>query len=603
VIKKQITFFILLFTFGFSLFAEEKPFVLNGSFEFSLSEENLLDNKYISTEVGPVFGSSLNLNTIFSEPIKNETIELGLSFDVTKAISFTEGMDSDSSYTSSDNNLYTKIQRMIDWYINNRDRYKMSDYPGNYTDNGGWPTTLYGTKTRYQFIIGNSVEDINSVAWTSNKWDDASQLYTEIKDHIKEEIYAISTEVDRADDVDQFTIETLSVADKEMVLKEKEAIESFNSYVFGDSTSAEMGELLNYGYIKIKNVLNIIDIVFEYKGADIEVGKALKSTRTSQGNSLVGMKMDLSLPEDVLPQLTAGVLVALTEGKASEAEDWESITYDLEEGEAGDLGLLLSANYSVKSLGSLGLEVGLVDINNPDNFILALYPTLDIWHKNRLKIEGEFDIFGYSDKEIENDTLKIGMGTSLDIEATFSGFTPRLNILWKNDQFYGEHFSNSEEDRLPGSSWLDDFESSNVKMAGALDFGVIFDTSKLFGRELFSVGGGYNLFAYDPIGDSKLFRYGWYSTMNIKLKDALDIPFTLNLDLSRYNHPDFVEYADYSLTGAEDSILDGVSLDIAMSYKYSDNLDFLANFKGSDLGNRFTNTPIMSLGFSVVSRF
>ena len=603
VIKKQITFILILFTVGFGLYAEDKPFELNGSFEFSISDKNLLNNQYAGTEVGPAFDSTLNLNTIFSEPLNDETLEMGMSIDLNSLNNFIEGKDSDSSYTSSDNNLYTKIQKMIDWYINNKARYGMSDYPGNYSANGGWPETLYGTSTRYQFIIGNTVEDIDSVAWTSEKWDDASQLYTEIKTHIKDEIYAISNKVDRADDVDQFTMDSLTSDEKEQVLKEKEAVESFNDAYLGSSTDPEMGELFTSGYIKIKSIFNILDLTMEYKGSNVEIGRSLSSTRASQENSLIGMRLDLALDEEILPNLSAGVLVVLTDGEESETEDWESMDYDMDEGESGDLGILLNGGYSIKSVGSLDMELGLLDIKNPTNFILAVYPTIDIWHKNKLKIEGEFDMFGYSDEKVEDDSLKLGMGAAIDMQATFYGVTPRVKALWKNDQFFGENSANLEEDRLPGTSYMDDFNSSNVKMAGALDAGLIFDTSKLFGREILSVGGGLNLFAYDPLENLDTLRYGWYAGMVLKLKDTTEIPLTVDLNVSRYDHSGLVEFADYEGTGVDTSLISGVSWNVTMNYIYSENLEFLATSTGADTGNRFTNEPVITWGLSVISKF
>jgi len=586
-----------------ALLAEGSPASLGGTFTFSVKDENVLNNSYIETDKGPAFDSEITLNTIFQELIKDETLEIGLTFNIDDALNLTDAKSRDSSPDGTDNNGYDKIQKMIDWYINNRSRYGMSDYPDAFTGTG-WPTTFYGGTAGYQFIVGNTAEDINSVIWTSDKWDDAYRLFDDIKTEVLDEIEKISPYVlDSDGNYSQFEIDGMTVAEKQLLLDEMEAYRSFREAYLGTSSSAALGDLVSDAYIRFNNLFNFMRVSLEYNGRDIETGRAIKSSRASQGDSMLGIEVALDLDEDILPNLSASLLTVLTEGEAKTAEDWAEKSYDYDSGEYGDFGFLLNGSYDIKGLGSLEIEGGILDISCPGNFVLGIYPTLDIWHFYKLKVAGEFDMLGHRNEDDPNDTLKIGLAAALDMEMSFFGVTPRVKLLWKNNQYFGTTLSNLAEDRLPGTSLMNDFNSSNVKMSAALDAGLSFSTEKLNGRELVSVGGGYNLFIYDPLVSTRLLRHGWYGELNVSLKDYLEVPLSVDFSMSRYNPAEQIIFDDYEGTGPAAGFADGLSWGVNIEYVLNDNVTFSGSCTGSDTGYRLDTSQILTWELSARTSF
>ncbi|MCP4131356.1 MAG: hypothetical protein GY754_10285 [bacterium] len=601
-IKKQITFFLIFLFIGINLTAENSPIELDGTFKFSVNDENLLRNEFEEAETGPSFDSEIELNAIFSELFKNETLEVGMTFNIDDAFTFIAETSEDNENPDTNESYYNNIQKMIDWYVNNRDRYEMDQYPNGLTE---WPTSFYGAAPRYQFIIGNTVENTKSVAWTDDKHDDARALFTDIKDAILAEIQDISTIVDvtNTSTFSQEIVSGLIPAEKTAFLLEKEAYDSFMEAYRGSSSDATLGDLISDGYITIKDIGGVLDVTMEYNGREVSIGHAIESVRAKQENPLLGVEAALALGEDVLPDFSASLLVVLTEGEESSPEDWETKEYDYDEGEVGNVGILLNAKYNIKSIGSLEIEGGLLDVVNPGNFVVGIYPTLDIWHMSKLKIAGEFNLLGYEDEKNPNDSVKIGMAAALDAQATFVGITPRAQMFWKNDQFFGDGSANLEEDRLAGTSMMDDFNSTNAKSAAALDASLYFDTSKLIGREIISIGGGYNMFVYDPFNDTRFFRHGWYAGLDFTLKDLAEIPLSVTFLMTKYNPSEQVVFADYAGTGTASSFIDGLYWDLDVEFEFSDNLTFMASCNGSDSGNRLDTSMIVGWDFSVVATF
>ncbi len=585
-IKKQITFFLILLFIGINLTAENSPIELDGTFKFSVNDENLLRNEYEEAETGPSFDSEIELNAIFSELFKNETLEVGMTFNIDDALTLISGED-----TTPNGNEYNKIQKMIDWYVNNRERYGMPELTWEPSD----------------FIVGNTVEKINDVIWTDTLTTNIPTLVTTIRDQILDEIDDISEPESNitvsATSPDQAEVRTLSSSEKAAVLLEKEAYDSFIEATDGSEGSDTLGDLITDGYITIKDIGGVLDVTLEYNGREVSIGHVIESTRAKQENPLLGVEAALALGEDVLPDFSASLLVVLTEGEESSPEDWEEVVYDYDEGEVGNLGILLNAKYNIKSIGSLEIEGGLLDVVNPGNFVVGIYPTLDIWHMSKLKIAGEFNLLGYEDEKNPDDSVKIGMAAALDAQATFVGITPRAQMFWKNDQFFGDGSANLEEDRLAGTSMMDDFNSTNAKSAAALDASLYFDTSKLIGREIISIGGGYNMFVYDPFNDTRFFRHGWYAGMDFTLKDLAEIPLTITFLLTKYNPSEQVVFADYAVTDTESSFIDGLYWDLDVEFEFSDNLTFMASCNGSDSGNRLDTSMIVGWDFSVVATF
>jgi len=104
------------------------------------------------------------------------------------------------------------------------------------------------------------VEPIQYVAWTQEKWSDALALYKDVLYSIQQAIEAIDPNISSAATINQYDYAALSAGEKALVLKEKQASESFEEYVFGSSSSLSIdGIKLRKAYLALSNIAGAID--------------------------------------------------------------------------------------------------------------------------------------------------------------------------------------------------------------------------------------------------------------------------------------------------------------------------------------------------------
>ena len=312
--------------------------VISGSVSSGIVFNNLANNLFVSSIPGLSGTTNLsNIELLISSEIFNPENQFSLYkgiFSSSSGLGFSAGIvmnvadlfdttksASKTSFTS-DTSGYPLIQKMIDWYVNNRDRYGLPATPFGTS----WPSTSYGASAgRYRFITGNTVEPIEWVVWDQAKWSDARALYQDIKNAIEATIEAMTTSVTTGggEHINQFDFRTLPADQQALVIKEQEASDSFNSYVYGSSASfAINGVTIEKGWLSFTNIAGVLDARLDFTGASMRQGALVASPRAVQEKS--GLALTLAMRRGLLPGLGLSLGSFVSGGTASKTEDWNT---------------------------------------------------------------------------------------------------------------------------------------------------------------------------------------------------------------------------------------------------------------------------------------
>ena len=163
---------------GFDLGSSVVSSTANISVGGYLSNKSAIDRRYYNGEI-----------TADSRDALLETVprwRLSSTIDLSKAYT---AETSKATTTSSQRNYYEYVQKIIDWYENNRYEYGLPSI--------AWPTTTYGGETNQtKFITGSTCLEQQDVAWTEAAWADARLLFTNVKATVEARINAISSDID-----------------------------------------------------------------------------------------------------------------------------------------------------------------------------------------------------------------------------------------------------------------------------------------------------------------------------------------------------------------------------------------------------------------------
>lgn len=527
--------------------------------------------------------------------------EVGLTLDLANLIDYSAAATAGTVDANSDG--YSYLIRMVNWYENNWQRYGLASNP--YSD-GSWPTTSYGSESgRTRFIYGHGVEPIECVVWTQAKWSDALALYKDVLYSIQQAIEKISAYSD-VGEMSRYTYDTLSESEKEKVLREKQASESFNEYVYGSSSALSIAGLkVRKAYFLLSNIGGIFDARFDLTGAQLSSGVLVGSSRAAQECS--GGLVRIGLAPGFIPGLDLSAAIDFTGGIASVVQDYNSKSFEYDPGEKSWMGLQLKAGYRFDNIwdGELGLSFTALA---PDLIVrpLTLAGSLgaEYVRNGMISVRGaaEGDFLIWNPRYVSTSVQQVlSWAGAIAGSADYRGAGGRLSLKYKKAGYGSAYDSgNSAADVFYAFSAAGDFDEAKICDAMLGDAGLYFKPAGLLGRDYGKIEAGARVFLYGT--DSALFSasalkgWGWYATLTGKLEDLVNIPLDLNMGIEHYtNASAFSGYSDYSAY-PQAGLLTNSRLTASLVFRPTDSLHISIEGSDSDSGWKTDTGREMTLG-------
>ncbi|MBN1243251.1 MAG: hypothetical protein JXA15_11165 [Spirochaetales bacterium] len=523
--------------------------------------------------------------------------EAGLKFDLAELLAV-ESATYEADF-DADTSGYPEIQRMIDWYVDNRERYGMAAI--------AWPTTSYGASSgRYRFIYGNTAEPIEWVSWTQDKWSDARALYTDLRDAILGAIENISGDVTSGsgDPINQYAFRLLTAEQQEAVLQEMEAYTRFEEYVFGsDSTLSIGGVKVKAAWLSLTNLFGLLDLRFDFLGSALSTGALVRSPRASQDEA--GSSLRLALAPGFVPGLSFSITAAASGGIESVVEDYNTKTMEWYPGESSWIGAKLAAAYDFERLIGHELSVSL-ELLAPDLLVrpehLAASLGIDYELRGALSVDAalELDAILWNDRYLEGDPSELSLAFGADFSADWLGFGLEGAAAFKQ-YGYGGWGGNLLEDRFDGVSLWGDFDAAKAGNALGAELGVDISPAAFLGMDLGALRGGYRILVYG-VESLAMQGAGWYGELELRTHELLGLPLALTLGAERWTNNGLVSYADsgaWPLPG----LLDDVSWTASLVWDPTERFEVELSASGAESGWKVDTSQVVSLGLYSTIKF
>jgi len=582
--------------------------VLSGSVSAGFVENNLFGNPFVedipglSGELGDAtvelrLSSLAFLSAIDRSLYKGvESEERRMGFEAGLSLDLADLLDLGSASSEDDFNAdtsgYPFIQRMLDWYVNNRARYGLPAQT--------WPTTSYGMSSgRYRFIYGNTAEPIEWVVWTQEKWSDARSLYTDLEDIINAAIEAVSPDVTSGshETINQYDYLSLTPQAQRLVLLEQEAAASFQDHVYGsDSSLAQNGVKIRNAWLTLTDVFGVMNARFDFKGPLLSVGSLVRSPRTAQEES--GPLLALSMAPGLIPGLSVSLSTAITGGTPSVAEDWNTKSMELFPGHPAWVGAKLSAAYDFYALTGQDLRVSLDALApdlavRPDSFALSASARYALAGILSVDVAAEFNALLWNDRYVEGDASVFAMAAALDASAAWNGLGGSIRAAYKTAGF-GGWGGNDADDLFPAADLWSDFDAAKLGTAVAVQAGVKLDPSAILGRRLLVLEGGFGMLLY---GQAALAVQGsgWFADAALDFQDLIGAPLSVDLTVSSWTNHGLVLYDD-SVNWPVPGLLADLTLDLAVRWAPSEHFELSLVARDSDSGYKRDTYRVTSVG-------
>lgn len=588
---------------------------LAGTTTAGFADFNLLGNPFVADVpgfTGGLFLADIELvlsaaasrsaidRTYYEDQYRFERVlgyEAGLKLDLaelleTEAAAYEADFDADTSG-------YPQVQRMIDWYVDKRARYGMASIT--------WPTTDYGAASgRYRFIYGNTVEPIEWVSWTQDKWSDARALYTDLRDAILSAIENISGDITSGsgDPINQYAFRLLTAEQQAAVLAEQEAYGSFEEYVFGSDSSLSIGGVkVKAAWLSLSNVFGFLDLRFDFLGSTLSTGTLVRSPRASQDEP--GSSLRLALAPGLVSGLSLSITAAASGGIESVVEDYNTKTMEWYPGEASWIGARLAAAYDFERLLGHELSVSL-DLLAPDLLVrpehLAASLGVDYQLRGALSVDAalEADAVLWNDRYLEADASELSLAFAAELAADWLGFGLETAAAFKQ-YGYGGWGGNLLEDRFDGVSLRGDFDAAKAGNALAVELGADIEPTAFFGMDLGALRGGYRVLLYG-VESLALQGAGWYGELEFRTRELLGLPLALSLGAERWTNNGLVSYADagaWPLPG----LLDDVSWNASLAWDPTERYEVELAASGRESGWKVDTSQVVSLGLYSTIKF
>lgn len=523
--------------------------------------------------------------------------EAGIKLDLAELLE-TEAATYEADF-DADTSGYPQVQRMIDWYVDNRARYGLPVIV--------WPTTSYGASSgRYRFIYGNTAEPIEWVSWTQDKWSDARALYTDLKDTIQTAIEGISSDVTSGsgDPINQYAFRLLTAEQQAAVLAEQEAYDRFEEYVFGGDSSLTIGGVkVQAAWLSLSNVFGFLDLRFDFVGSVLSTGTLVRSPRASQAEA--GSSLRLALAPGLVPGLSLSLAAAASGGISSIAEDYNTKTMEWYPGEASWIGAKLAAAYDFERLLGHELSVSL-DLLAPDLLSRPEYlaASLGLGYALRgalsVKVAIEADAILWNDRYLEDDPSELSYAFGGKLAADWLGLGLQTAAAFKRSGFGGSG-GNLLEDRFAGVGLWGDFDAAKVGNALAAEAGIDLAPAAFLGMDLGSLRGGYRVLLYG-VETLALQGAGWYGELEFRTHELLGLPLALSLGAERWTNDGLVVYADsgaWPLPG----LLDDVSWTASLVWDPTERFQVELSASGTESGWKVDTSQVVSLGLYSTVKF
>jgi len=519
--------------------------------------------------------------------------EVGASLDMADLLAQSGGTS--KATLDADSSGYSYIARMINWYENNWRRYGLASNPYGAS---GWPTTSYGSESgRYRFIYGSSVEPAQCVSWSQDKWSDAYALYKDVLYSIQTAIEAIDPAVSGAADINQYDYAALSTSARALALKEKQASDSFEKYVFGSDSDLSVGGVkVRKAYFTLTNIAGFLDTRFDLVGASLTSGSLVVSPRAGQDDT--GAKLQFGLAPGFIPGLKVALSGDLTGGLSSIVEDYDEKTLEADPGEESWLGLKLEGSYDFGSLplGNLGVRLSMFAPDfavRPTTLAASAGADYDLAGAISASVHAEADFLLWNPRYVEDYSVMSYAG-ALVASGDYRGAGARLTMKYKKAG-YGGLDGNDAADLFCASSAASDFDEAKLCDAVLADGGLYFRPAGLIGRDYGSVEGGVRLFAYGDKVLQSILGKGWYADLSIKMDDIIDLPLEIKLGYDHYENPGATIYEDQSNWPTK-GLLANSTLTCDLVLKPSDSLRISMEASDADSGCKTDTSRVVSLG-------
>jgi hypothetical protein len=519
---------------GLDLGSSVASSVANLSVGGYLANKSGIDRRYYNGEI-----------TADSRDALLETVprwKISSTIDLSKAYT---AETSKATTTSSQRNYYEYVQKIIDWYEDNRYEYGLPSI--------AWPTTTYGGEmNQTKFITGSTCLEPEDVVWTEATWSDARLLFTNVKAMVEARINAISPDIDIETNEslpDQFHLSGSALIAAQ---KEKKAWDEYSTCVYGTNSSASWSLPFTNTRLDLIRLFDCVDAGFFLDRAELAVGDRLSSSRLRQAEN--GSGVELSLTDNLISGFDAGARFQMSGGEESAAEDWLTLASELYSGESAVAGVLAWAKGSFRTRADffdvyyvLGLQGGVLDFAHPINSAGSATVRVDFEMPTNVSflpgdqgisaiVDSEVDCLGYDDKyRTGEETLGCGVDTSIDIR--YAGFGPVATFRYKSAGFGGESYGNLTEDRYSGASLGDDFEQTTLSSAMALEAGLSFSALKLFRRDVELYGSWQKMLTGSVRSGWKAglrFAFSDSPAENAPARDFLAIPLGGEFEVSQY---------------------------------------------------------------------
>lgn len=477
--------------------------------------------------------------------------EAGFTVDMSKVYEAVNASDSSSS-SSSTSNHYSRIQPMINWYEANMSKYGLPYDPCG-TGTGMWPSTSYGgSSSRYQFIIGSTVEPASDVNWTSQKWADAQALYNEIYYHIKTAIDQLDYSLLATGDVSYASYQDMSSSEKEKAELKMKAKREFEAIVDGDSDSTDLKDAVKEAYITITNIAGAADARVDFMGKRLLAGDKIFSHLAGQSEG--GSALTVSLKKGLVQGLEASVFTGIAGGEEQVAEDYDTDTLDYWPGIDGEWAAGAKARYTfyAESLGATiqaqvqGIASDMLVAKK--NF--ALDAGLSYSAKGFVGYGAYIEamLLNWKDRTDDNADYDFSKSVAAGADVSFFGATLSAAGSWKSAFF--EHKVWSSTDRFYGYSAASDYYIANTEQAAKAQASLSFNPQYFTGYDFVTLSGGVEAFLYGD--DLDVNGKGFFGKLELDAEDFTTIPLTVYGGFNYYKNSELIEWSDYSTLPDQD---------------------------------------------------
>lgn len=517
--------------------------------------------------------------------------EAGISVNMAAVYASSSG--SSSYVETSDTNHYSLIQPMIDWYEANMDKYGLPYNPCGTKDNSPWPTTVYGTKTGYQFIQGSTVERADDVNWTSEKFADAERLYNDIKSAINTAISQLYLDELGTSNVNQLPYADYSEEVKRHAELKVAAKKEFTNVVYGKTYGKSAGDVIKTAYITVTNVGGVADVRVDFAGQRLTVGNKIKSDIA--GQSKKGAAVSVGLKNGLVKGLTASVAAGIAGGEAQNPENYDTARLDYKSGRTGELAVKGNVLYkytiepiaTTVNIGGAVIASDLLDAKY--NGAASVYGGFSRTGDFSIGVNGEAMVLNYKDRTNDNANYKFAYSGAVDANIGVFGLSAFGNATYKSAYFSHKTYTVTE-DRFYGRTLDADYTAANLKNALKVKAAVELNPKVLIPYD----------FATVTVGASGLFygmefmSYGFNADAEVTLKNVAKVPVVFFGKADFYKNRKLTVWDDMASL-PEQKLMDFTSINCGVKYVPSNQVELSLNYVSVPSVSRRHNERITSV--------